>query len=131
MRDFAFYNAGVDDATGPKRMLGLVRRLIRRVLRPMFYRQEAIYQELQEQIDHLSAQIQTLNDRVATTDAFGWDSVAMARRMSAIEDHLASVRTVVPEGGRVDPANALPPPHALTGRGVRDRRMQNAQKIGH
>ena len=115
MRDFAFYNAGVDDATGPRRALAMARRLLRRVLRPIFFRQEAIYRDLQEQIDILESQIRALADRAEATDAFGWDHVAMARRLAAIEDRL------VPEGDsdhhrglgpRLGVASDLPNPHA-------------------
>lgn len=128
MRDFAFYNAGVHDATGPKRVLGLARRLIRRVLRPMFYRQEAIYREFQDQIDQLSDQVRTLNERLATTDAFGWDYVAMSRRMAAIEDHLASAKAGHDEGRRVDPANTIPTPHVGGEGTARDGKVQDSRK---
>ena len=115
MRDFAFYNAGVDDATGPRRALALARRLLRRVLRPIFFRQEAIYRELQEQIDALECQVRALADRAEATDAFGWDHVAMARRLAAIEDRLVSEGD--PDhhrglGPRLDAASDLPAPHA-------------------
>ncbi|RUL89064.1 hypothetical protein [Tautonia sociabilis] len=113
MRDFAFYNAGVDDAKGPRRVFGLARRLLRRILRPMFFRQEAIYRDLQDQIDQLSAQVDALSRRVATSDAFGWDYVAMARRLAAIEDRLASSPTTTPTSA---PAPAEPSPVRRPGR---------------
>jgi hypothetical protein len=107
VRDFAFYNAGIDEAKGPKRVLGLARRALRRILRPMFFHQEAIYRDLQGQIDQLSAQIETLSGRLSSTDAFGWDYVAMARRLAAIEDHLIQINADVPasigQGHRIDP----------------------------
>ena len=115
MRDFAFYNAGINDAKGPKTVLGLIRRLVRRLLRPMFFHQEAIYHDLQAQIDRLTEQVQLLNQRSASTDAFGWDYVAMARRLAAIEDHLsyqgAELHNEIPSGIRADQATRLPKTH--------------------
>lgn len=117
MRDFAFYNAGVDDARGPRRLLGLTRRLLRRILRPIFFRQEAIYREMQDQIDRLNGQVEALSARSATTDAFGWDYVAMSRRLAAIEDHLCRAgddpkpESVTVSGRRTDAASRIPSPH--------------------
>ena len=116
VRDFAFYNAGVDDATGPRRAVAMARRLLRRLLRPIFFRQEAIYRDLQGQIDALEGQLRALDARVEATDAFGWDHVAMARRLAAIEDRLdagspEADRGPVP-GRRLDGASNLPAPHA-------------------
>ena len=101
MRDFAFYNAGIEDARGPKRVLGIARRVLRRILRPMFFHQEAIYRDFQAQVDELSAQLQTLSSRLSSTESLGWDYVAMARRLAAIEDHL--------DGGRSDPPAQIGP----------------------
>jgi hypothetical protein len=118
VRDFAFYNAGIDDARGPRRLLGLARRALRRILRPMFFHQEAIYRDLQGQIDQLSAQVQALSGRVSSTEAFGWDYVAMARRLADIEDHLIRMQSEGPspigQGLRVDPGSAdgLPSPNS-------------------
>ena len=118
MRDFAFYNAGVDDATGPRRALALARRLLRRILRPIFFRQETIYRDLQQQIDALECQFRALADRSEATDAFGWDHVAMARRLAAIEDRLRpEAPKADPEhkrglGLRLDGASDLPASHA-------------------
>jgi hypothetical protein len=118
VRDFAFYNAGINDAKGPKRVLGLARRLVRRLLRPMFFHQEALYRDLQAQIDHLTGQVEALSRRSATTDAFRWDSVAMARRLASLEDHLARMESPEPvgqaapaPGRRIDPANERGTPH--------------------
>ncbi|WP_169979989.1 hypothetical protein [Tautonia rosea] len=118
MRDFAFYNTGINDAKGPKRVLGLARRLVRRLLRPMFFHQEVLYRDLQAQIDHLSGQVEALSQRSATTDAFRWDSLAMARRLASIEDHLARMqppanaeRAVPSPGSRIDPASERGSPH--------------------
>ncbi|WP_152052017.1 hypothetical protein [Tautonia marina] len=136
MRDFAFYNAGIDDAKGPKRVLGLARRLVRRLLRPMFFHQEALYRDLQTQIDHLTGQVEALSQRSAAADAFRWDAVAMARRLASIEDHLARIQTpdaagrAVPAPGcRVDTANNLSAPHVSTFKEYSNRRISENSSV--
>lgn len=136
MRDFAFYNAGIDDAKGPKRVLGFARRLVRRLLRPMFFHQEALYRDLQAQIDHLTGQVEALSQRSATADAFRWDSVAMARRLASIEDHLTQIQTPDAAGRaatapvcRVHTANDRSAPHVSTFKEYSDRRISDDSSV--
>lgn len=98
MPDFAFYHWR-DQTSGWRRFAMLPRRLARRVLLPYLQRQEAIDHELHARIEQiarqqtaLSARIDDLAQRIGGLDAFGWDHVAMGRRLAAIEDHLASQR---------------------------------------
>jgi hypothetical protein len=123
VRDFAFYNAGVDGARGTGRLLAPARRLLRRILRPIFFRQEAIYREMQDEIDRLRSQVDALSDRTATTDAFGWDYLAMARRLAAIEDHLS--RADASAGGRRDDAPNRVPAHHLGRSSVRPNVLES------
>jgi hypothetical protein len=51
MQDFAFYNVGCHDAKGPRGLLVLVRRTVRRILRPMFLRQADIFRHLADLLD--------------------------------------------------------------------------------
>ena len=99
MRDFAFYNAGGSGGSGPRRVLVLARRLLRRILRPVFFRQEEIYRDLQAQIDELTRrrdalaeQVHGLSAQLDAAAAFGWDYVALARRLAALEDHVEALR---------------------------------------
>ncbi|AGA25883.1 hypothetical protein [Singulisphaera acidiphila] len=128
MQDFAFYNAGSHDLKGPRGLLVMVRRLMRRVLRPIFLRQVEIFQYLADRLDNhenrvfalridadamkrqhqalaqelgqqnealahrqdlLSGRQDELADQIQTTMAFGWDYVAMVRRLATLEDQLA------------------------------------------
>jgi hypothetical protein len=54
MRDFAFYNAGCTDLRGLRRLIVPFRRMVRRILRPIFYRQVELFQELSAELDHQS-----------------------------------------------------------------------------
>jgi hypothetical protein len=100
--DLAFYNAGCNDTRGPRRALVLARRLLRRVLRPIFMQQVVLYQYLIDRLDRcetgfrgnietLSKRQDELTERVETIQAFGWDYVAMVRRLAVLEDQLAAL----------------------------------------
>jgi hypothetical protein len=99
MRDFAFYNAGCEPARGARRGMVLARRVLRRILRPMFFHLERVAQSLQHQIDGLcergsadlqrhQRQMDDLQDQVSSASALGWDHVAMARRLALLEDQV-------------------------------------------
>jgi hypothetical protein len=100
--DLAFYDAGCSDARGVRRVVVLARRLLRRVLRPIFAHQVVLYQYLIDRLDRcetafrgdietLSKRQDELAERVETIQAFGWDYVAMVRRLAVLEDQLAAL----------------------------------------
>jgi hypothetical protein len=105
MPDLAFYNAGCEGSSGLRQLLVLPRRLLRRLLRPIFQQQVALFQHLIDRLDRsetedrkLEGELATLtkrqseiDDRVETVLAFGWDYVAMVRRLALIEDQLAAL----------------------------------------
>lgn len=103
MPDLAFYNAGCLEPRGLRRAVVPVRRLLRRLLRPIFLRQVELFQHLIarldadetslrgacEDVERLSKRQDDLEERVETVLAFGWDYVAMVRRLAVLEDQLA------------------------------------------
>ena len=103
MEDLAFYNVGFEDARGPRRIMVLVRRLLRRILRPIFYRQVELFQHLTNRLDehepviratHRNVDIlghrqEMTEKKVETFLALGWDHVALARRLAVLEDQIA------------------------------------------
>jgi hypothetical protein len=105
VQDLAFYNAGCDKPRGLRRAVVPVRRLLRRLLRPIFIRQVELFQHLItrldadetslrgacEDIERLSKRQDELDDRVETVLAFGWDYVAMVRRLAILEDQVAAL----------------------------------------
>lgn len=99
MTDFAFYNTAGDEARGLRRAVVLLRRLLRRILRPIFVRQAEIMASLAARLDDAGARIDDTNrrmdltsDQVQETIAFGWDYVAMARRLAALEDRVEALQ---------------------------------------
>jgi hypothetical protein len=108
VRDLAFYNAGYHATKGVRRGLVPIRRLLRRVLRPIFLRQVEMFQEIWDRLDalgRLEESVSTLRDELQamshrqdvlaeqwkTTLAFGWDHVALVRRLAVLEDQVASL----------------------------------------
>ncbi|MBX6313213.1 MAG: hypothetical protein IRY99_09910 [Isosphaeraceae bacterium] len=115
MSDLHFYNVGCHEPRGLRRAVIPVRRALRRVLRPIFLRQVQIFQslcdrldaaeradqELQAQIDGLARRQSQLADQLQATAAFGWDYVAMVRRLAALEDRVEAL-TARSEGDSQD-----------------------------
>jgi hypothetical protein len=128
MTDFAFYNVGCHEVKGVRRLSVLVRRMLRRILRPIFVRQAEMFRQLADLLDDhehrifalrvgsdaldrrndelavrhegLSRRQDELADQIQTTMAFGWDYVALVRRLAALEDQVAvltGTATVVDE----------------------------------
>jgi hypothetical protein len=123
MRDLAFYNGG-DPRPGPRSVIMAPRRLLRRLLRPYFLRLEQILLALANEDDHARAEILRLRAenaglaekvdglaaRLARSEAIGWDQVAVARRLAAIEEALPGPRPAPRE------PSAIPAPHARPAR---------------
>ena len=105
MPDLAFYNAGCSGSRGIRQIVVVARRLLRRVLRPIFLHQVALFQYLIERLDRDEASLtgvqsdvatltrrqDEIDQRLETVQAFGWDYVAMVRRLAVIEDQLAAL----------------------------------------
>lgn len=117
MRDYLFYGAGMQ----PSRMRFLVvpaRRVLRRLLRPMFVRQVEIYEgfaadieDLRSRTEDLRKEIAEVNEKVESIAALGWDHVALTRRLAAIEDRLA----MADNNGHGEPSFRTAPASADTG----------------
>lgn len=103
--DLAFYNAGCEQPRGARRVVVLVRRVLRRILRPIFSRQVEILQHLCDRLDRQDEERQVLRkdlDEVTRRDdqlalqtqaamSFGWDYVAMVRRLAVLEDRVEAL----------------------------------------
>lgn len=105
MSDLAFYNVGCQGAKGPRRLVVLARRAVRRILRPIFLRQVELFQSLcdrldvaerldaehRHELDHLTRRQDHLADQMQHTIAFGWDYVALVRRVAVLEERLEAL----------------------------------------
>jgi hypothetical protein len=102
MDHLAFYNAGCEPAPGRRRLKSWVRRVARKILLPPSRRLVQILSSLCHRLDvaefemrDLKAQVDDLcrrqEDQAAKTSAtiaFGWDYVAMVRRLAVLEEHV-------------------------------------------
>jgi hypothetical protein len=123
--DLAFYNAGCGGLKGPKKAIIPFRRALRRVLRPIFQRQVDILQHLCDRLDgddreirglrtdldHLTRRHEHAASQIQATMAFGWDYVAMARRLAILEDRVEALMARA-ERAAGDPDGALAEPRA-------------------
>ena len=105
MDHLAFYNAGCEPTPGPAGFQIRARRQLRRILLPMFERLVQILASLCHRLDvaehearDLRAQVEDLRRRqedhaakAPATLAFGWDYVAMVRRLAVLEEHVDSL----------------------------------------
>src|SRR5262249_1419445 len=90
-----FYNAGCTDPKGLRHGVVAARRLLRRILRPMFFHLAELLRQLADQADGLAreqdalaARQDQLDQQVQTAPAFGWDYVALGRRLATLEDQV-------------------------------------------
>jgi hypothetical protein len=83
----------------------LARRIAKRVLQATFPRQLAVFRSiflrldaaeqanrtLRADLEHLASRHDQLVDQVQFNVAFGWDYVAMTRRLAQLEDHVEAL----------------------------------------
>lgn len=60
MQDLCFYEAGCSSTSGMRGLLVLCRRLLRRLLLPIFQRQREIYEHQERQLEQLQAELKSL-----------------------------------------------------------------------
>jgi hypothetical protein len=102
MGHLAFYNHGCEPASGPAGFMVLIRRALRRTLLPMFRRLEDLLRSIchrLEAAEHEAKDLRNLVEdlrhrqeeqaaKLPSTLAFGWDYVAMVRRLAVLEEHV-------------------------------------------
>jgi hypothetical protein len=113
MTDLAFYDAGFHDVRGLRRVVLPARRLLRRILRPFFFRQLAIYQDIYRRLE-AQAEAQTQAHRALLAElrsfqqAVQLDDRAVARRLAALEDRVEAILSGAPPHGSDDAGVTIP-----------------------
>ena len=99
MSEDKFYHAGFETGRGLKGPLIALRRGLRRVLRPMLVRLseqiEAADTRIavtEQRLDDLDRRHDRTHDQMQATIAFGWDYVAMVRRLASLEDQVSQLQ---------------------------------------
>jgi hypothetical protein len=110
MDHLAYYNVGCEPAPGTSRLTLMARRMVRTLLLPpsrrlveilisLCHRLDVAEHEIRElrevrnQIDDLRRRQEEQAGRFPATIAFGWDYVAMVRRLAVLEEHVDSLLT--------------------------------------
>ncbi len=120
MDHLAYYNAGCEPTSGGSRLKVWVRRQFRRVLLPMSRRMVEILvslchrldvaeheiRDLRGQLDDLRLRHEDQASKLPATIAFGWDYVAMVRRLAVLEEHVDALLTA-----KSEPQTALKSSH--------------------
>ena len=115
MDHLAYYNTGCEPARGLGRPKVWARRLLRKLLFPASRRLVEILaslcrrldvgelevRELQVQLDDLRRRHEDHSARLNAAVAFGWDYVALTRRLAALEEHVDTLLTAQGEPGAV------------------------------
>ncbi|HEV3167906.1 MAG TPA: hypothetical protein VGZ22_28150 [Isosphaeraceae bacterium] len=121
MIDLAFYNAGCHEPRGLRRGLIAWRRLLRRLLRPIFLRLADILQHICNRLDDHDRAVHSLRadlDRVIQRDeqiarhlqaamSFGWDYVAMTRRLAILEDRVEALTAQAEQANEAGPRSKV------------------------
>jgi hypothetical protein len=120
MDHLAYYNAGCEPAPGGSRLKPWVRRVARKILLPPSRRlveilaslcrrldvSEYEMRDLKVLVDDLRRRQEEQAAKTSATIAFGWDYVAMVRRLAVLEEHvdtLLSRNAGEPAPGLVEP----------------------------
>ena len=102
MDHLAFYNTGCEPVAGRVGVKIRLRRVARKMLLPGFQRLVEILaslcrrldvleyegRDLKQQVDDLRRRQEDMAVKIPATIAFGWDYVAMARRLAVLEEHI-------------------------------------------
>jgi hypothetical protein len=107
MDHLAFYNSGCETATGRVGLKIRLRRLGRKLMLPASQRLVEILislcrrldateyeiRDLKGQVDDLRRRQEDQASKIPSTIAFGWDYVAMVRRLAVLEEHVDALLT--------------------------------------
>jgi hypothetical protein len=96
MDHLAFYNSGCETATGRVGLKIRLRRLGRKLMLPASQRLVEILISLCRRLDATEYEIRDLKSqasKIPSTIAFGWDYVAMVRRLAVLEEHVDALLT--------------------------------------
>ena len=91
MHDLVFYEAGCHEVKGMRRVVIPFRRLLRRLLRPIFLHLDSQLNSLGAELNSLDRRQNLLDRDLKAVVAMGWDHVAMVRRLAALEEHVEAL----------------------------------------
>jgi hypothetical protein len=108
-RDYAFHQAIEQPPRRLRWIVARVRRMLRRLLGPVWEREQTLFEEIDSDLEqvrreieelrahdegyaptltYLTDRLDALDRQVRETAALGWDHAALVRRLSVLEDRL-------------------------------------------
>ena len=113
MEHLAFYHHGCQPERGASKLKNWVRRAARKAIMPMCQRLVEILSSVVERLDRDEHEIRVLRQelvelrqrhddhatKLPAALAFGWDYVAMVRRLAALEEHVETLMTAHERAG--------------------------------
>jgi hypothetical protein len=91
MHNLVFYEAGCHEVKGIRRVVVPFRRLLRRLLRPIFLHLDSRLNSLDRRQNSLDRRQDLLDRDLKAVAAMGWNHVAMVRRLAALEEHVEAL----------------------------------------
>ena len=124
MPDLNFQDAGLQKSGGSKRLTIFLRRLVLKLLRPVFDKQVAILKGICErlddeewgtvslgrQVEYVDGRVNALSDQLQTSIALGWDYVATVRRLAVLEDRVEALMEARERAEGDGPGRSVPFP---------------------
>lgn len=145
MQEIAFYDVGCAEVRGVRRLAVPFRRLVRRILRPIFQHLANLLNHLRKEQGRLTDEVRQLreeqvrwaeslkglpehlgqmDERMQAILYFGWDYVALVRRLAALESQVEALRPTEADG-----ESAGEPPAAIAFRSPRSQELRTATAL--
>jgi hypothetical protein len=102
VRETGYADAGLVGPRGIRRAIIPLRKMILRLLRPFTL-------QLESELDSIARRQDQIGRRVQRTEAFGWDYVALVRRVTVLEDLVEELRTELEDRKAGAPVRATIP----------------------
>jgi hypothetical protein len=93
MRDFAIHReSGAGGSGGLRRVVRLMRRLLVRILLPVFRRLSALLEDMDADQRRLKVQQECMTRQLEALLNHGWDHAALLRRMATLERQIEMLK---------------------------------------
>lgn len=103
----AFFNAGCEGGRGTRMLVVPIRRALRRLLRPFFFRLYDILIAIVTRIDGLDDANAHLHKELDCLKAYHWNNEAITRRLAMLEDRIEALTRAIQSEPGTEPHPAI------------------------